>query len=400
MVVVGGGLAGLTAAVVVARAGRSVTVLESRNRLGGRARSDRRGRFLFNQGAHALYLGGAGHRILVELGVEPAGGPPVADARVLIDGNIRRLPTGPGRLLASGILGLRDKAELARVMRSLPRLDPSRWAGCTAGEWLDRHVSGERGRSLLEALVRLGTYVNAPDLLSAEAALTQLRLAMTGGVTYVRGGWGSLIDALVRTGGAGVTVRTGTPVGTMPDAPAVILAPGSPDAAARLLGTDFDTGPTAFASCLDLGVTRAPGHGFVLGLDRPEHLSDHTVVADPPLVGENQVAVMRYLSPEEKPDPADTRAGLDEMVARVGISPTDIVEEMWRPRMRAVSAFPTAAVGGFAGRPPVAHTDRPGVFLAGDWVGPVGFLADASIASGYRAGRAAVEHLEHRALTR
>jgi hypothetical protein len=43
--------------------------------------------------------------------------------------------------------------------------------------------------------------------------------------------------------------------------------------------------------------------------------------------------------------------------------------------------LPTAADGGFAGRP---ATQVPGVanlFLVGDWIGPEGFLADASLAS-------------------
>jgi hypothetical protein len=41
------------------------------------------------------------------------------------------------------------------------------------------------------------------------------------------------------------------------------------------------------------------------------------------------------------------------------------------------------------GRAPVELVDAPGVLLAGDWVGPVGLLADASLASGAEAGVAA-----------
>ncbi|HTZ10385.1 MAG TPA: hypothetical protein VMB72_15035, partial [Acidimicrobiales bacterium] len=44
---------------------------------------------------------------------------------------------------------------------------------------------------------------------------------------------------------------------------------------------------------------------------------------------------------------------------------------------------------GLAGRPPVAVPGRPGVFVAGDWVGPVGLLADAALDSGRAAGEAA-----------
>ena len=44
---------------------------------------------------------------------------------------------------------------------------------------------------------------------------------------------------------------------------------------------------------------------------------------------------------------------------------------------------------GFAGRPPSAVPDVPGLFVAGDWVGPDGLLTDAVFASGRAAGRLA-----------
>ena len=53
-----------------------------------------------------------------------------------------------------------------------------------------------------------------------------------------------------------------------------------------------------------------------------------------------------------------------------------------------------AAGGGLAGRPGVAVPDRPGTFVAGDWVGPEGHLADAVLASARAAALAAVAHRE------
>jgi hypothetical protein len=44
---------------------------------------------------------------------------------------------------------------------------------------------------------------------------------------------------------------------------------------------------------------------------------------------------------------------------------------------------------GLAGRPSVAIDDQPGLFVAGDWVGGHGLLADASLSSGSAAGQAA-----------
>ena len=53
--VVGGGLAGLTAAATLAQAGRPVTLLEGTGHLGGRARTRRRDGFGLNLGPHAVY---------------------------------------------------------------------------------------------------------------------------------------------------------------------------------------------------------------------------------------------------------------------------------------------------------------------------------------------------------
>ena len=49
-----------------------------------------------------------------------------------------------------------------------------------------------------------------------------------------------------------------------------------------------------------------------------------------------------------------------------------------------------AESGGMRGRPTVTDSGVPGVFLAGDWVGPAGHLADASLASAEAAVAAAV----------
>ena len=57
--------------------------------------------------------------------------------------------------------------------------------------------------------------------------------------------------------------------------------------------------------------------------------------------------------------------------------------------MVVTGAIPTAANGGLAGRPGAEVPGLPGAFVAGDWVGPVGMLADAALASGAHAGRLA-----------
>jgi hypothetical protein len=66
-----------------------------------------------------------------------------------------------------------------------------------------------------------------------------------------------------------------------------------------------------------------------------------------------------------------------------------VVERRFLPRMVAASALATAGSGGVAGRPGPEVAGSPGLFVAGDWVGPEGWLVDASLASARAAARVA-----------
>jgi len=54
-------------------------------------------------------------------------------------------------------------------------------------------------------------------------------------------------------------------------------------------------------------------------------------------------------------------------------------------------AVPMARTGGLTGRPAVDTLAMRNVYLAGDWVGSEGMLADASFASAQRAARLVVQ---------
>ncbi|MBC8077946.1 MAG: hypothetical protein H7Y32_17850, partial [Chloroflexales bacterium] len=64
-----------------------------------------------------------------------------------------------------------------------------------------------------------------------------------------------------------------------------------------------------------------------------------------------------------------------------------LVKRVFLPHITACGALPTASSGGFAGRPHPQVAGLANLYLAGDWIGPEGFLADASFASARQAAR-------------
>jgi phytoene dehydrogenase-like protein len=74
VIVIGGGLSGLIAATLMARAKVPTLLVEKAAALGGRASTRDKHGFKFNLGPHALYRKGQLSRTLGELGVAPAAG--------------------------------------------------------------------------------------------------------------------------------------------------------------------------------------------------------------------------------------------------------------------------------------------------------------------------------------
>ncbi len=393
--VIGGGLGGLTAAALVARAGRSVTVHEGRRGLGGQAATDDHDGYRFNRGPHALYVDGEAARVLRSLGITPSGRSPATRGAQMVDAErIGVAPGGPISLLRSPLLGARDKLSLARVLSGVDRLVPSSVASLTVDEWVDGVTDRPRVRRILHTVIRLATYANVPGVMSAQVALVQVRLALGGGVLYLDRGWQQLTTALASR--QGVEVVNDERITELPDAACVIVAIGGPHAATALTGAEFDVGPPAEVSVLDVGLNRPPRHDFVLGVDPPMYLSDHGFPSGMTPTDRWSVSVAEYLAPTTRPD----RERLRSFLTHAGIAADTIETERYLHRMPAVTAIATAAGGGLSGRPTGVVADLPGVFVVGDWVGPRGHLLDAVLASAQDAALAAVAHLERRPVAR
>ncbi len=366
--------------------------MERSGRLGGLAVTDDREGFLFNQGPHALYRGGPAEAVLGELGIKVDGGVPPAKGRVVIGGRSEIAPAGALTLARTRALGAKDKVQVAGVLARLPKIDASVLGSTSVSEWVGESVSGARARALLHGLCRLATYVNDPDRLSAEVAVRQMQLALGPGVFYLHGGWQSLVDQLMLALKSlpNVTIETSSTVDVLPSNSAVIVAAGGPTLASKLLGRPFDVGPPAVVSCLDLGLRRPPAHDLVIGADNPFYFSNHSAVANLAPPGQFHATVVQYLGADDEPD-GDAMGSFAE---HAGVRQDDVVVRRRLHHMTTVSAIATAELGGLAGRPSVEVDGRQDVFVAGDWVGSEGHLADASLASAKTAALAALRYLD------
>jgi phytoene dehydrogenase-like protein len=414
-VVVGGGLAGLTAATYLARAGRRVTVIEKASEVGGRAATQLKDGFAMNLGPHALYCAGAAQRVLAELGIQVTGRvPPTSGGFAVRDGRLHTLPTGFVSLLTTSILDLPGRLEAGRFLASIGRIDTAPLARVSARAWMDERVRSPAVRGLLAMLFRVSNYAADFDRLSAGAALAQLELAVRANVRYLDGGWRTIVAGLRQAAlDAGAAIVTGARAeevlvdggrttgvrladGTVVGAHAVVVA-ASPSAASALVPGSASLAAFAAraipvkAACLDLALAKLPRkNGLVaLGVDRPLYLSVHSASARLAPEGAALVHLAKYLGgPEPEGDPeAELEALMEEV--QPGYRQV-LVDRRFMPSLVVSNALVTAADGGLAGRPNAAVPEVRGLFVAGDWVGAEGMLADATVASARVAAKLAL----------
>jgi phytoene dehydrogenase-like protein len=404
IVIVGGGLAGLAAACYLGRAGRSVALFEKASVLGGRGRSQDRDGYIMNIGAHAVYEKSAAAEVLRELGVRFTSGSPQGICSAL-GGKLYEAPVGPLSLLRTGLLDRAEKWEAAGALLDLTRLDPAEVANVTLAEWLDRKTQRPRVRKLIEASVRTATYTNAPDQLSMAVAVEQTRQAM-GTIHYVDGGWQTLVDGLANTArSTGVRLVTGVGAtsveriedgytvrldnGTTYRAASVVLALPPRDASRLVdgghnttLGRWAEADVPVKAAILDLGLRRLPrpDNRVVMDLDRPLFLTVQSEFSKVAPAGRTLLYAIKYKRPGEPSDAEADRKMLEEWL--------DLTQPGWREEVEQRSYLPdmtiyhglaSVAQGGTAERPAPEVPGTPGLYVAGDWVGPRGILAAASL---------------------
>jgi squalene-associated FAD-dependent desaturase len=274
VVVVGGGLAGITAAIALRETGAQVTLLEARPRLGGATSSFSRGGLVIDNGQHVVlrcctaYLG-----LLARLGMTGA-----VTMQDKFDVTVLS-PTGRARLRRTGLPGplhmttalagygfLTPAARLRAVVAALAmtRLDPANpeLDGRRLGDWLAARWQDDRSRRVLWDLFTVSALNVAGDDANLALAATVVKTAL-------------------------LSSNDAADIGV----PAVPLGDLHGRAGADLLGR---LGATVRKSAKVVAVEPQPGGGFVVrlasrgergeGSTGPEIAADAVVLAVPPAV--------------------------------------------------------------------------------------------------------------------
>jgi hydroxysqualene dehydroxylase len=272
-VVVGGGLAGLSAALELVDAGHEVTLLEARPTVGGKVQTlpEREGDpepppdngqhialGCFTDYLEFLERIGSGDKIR-RLPLELT----VIDER----GRSAKIGYGVGPLLRYRHLPLRDRLRIAVLVARLPRLEARQSE--SFGEFLRRHGQTETAIDRFwEVFIRPGLNLRTDEVDAETARFTVLRGLRSGraasDLVLPAAPLGRMHgDAAIRAlEQAGARVQTGTRVDDLGDldADAVVLAL-PPDDASRLLGEDwtFDHSPIVSVHLLfDRVILRQP----------------------------------------------------------------------------------------------------------------------------------------------
>lgn len=369
--VVGGGFAGLTAAIACAEGGCKVRLLEAHEALGGRARSSP-GPYKANLGPHVIYKDGGFWSWLADRGLlPPYAGAPLSGIRFRWQGSARRLPP-LGSVPA--VLRLRGReAPVDRDFRS----------------WAAAH-GDERTAEMLSAAAGVYTFHHDPGELSAAFVWkhsVRVLLSPPPTARYLIGGWSALVGSLEgRLRQLDVEIETGHRVEELPSGPTIVAT--ELETARALLGDESLAWPSGDTVCLDLGLSRRRGDPFVVSdLDEAGWVERFSA-ADPSLAppGEELVQAQMPVRPGETTEATALR--LDRLLD--ASLPAWRERETWRRRQAMTARTGPLDYPGHSWRDRPAIDRGDGVFLAGDMVAAPGLLSEVSWASAVEASRLAL----------
>lgn len=372
--IVGGGLAGLTAAIACAETGAGVRLYEAHESLGGRARSSD-GLYKANLGPHALYKDGPFWAWLAQRDLLPMfAGLPLAPVRLRWQGQIRRMPP----------LGAIPATLRLRGRKGPVDVDFRSWVAAQAGEPLAAMLSAGAG---------VYTFHHDPGSLSAAFVWPRtVRTLLTPppAARYLIGGWNALIERLERRARQlGVAIEAGTRIDELPEPPVIVATELAQ--ARELLGDDALRWTSGHTVCLDIGMRRRRGDPFVVSdLDEAgwvERFSAPDRSLAP--AGEELVQTQMPVRPDESVERTTLRL---ERLLDASL-PQWRERETWRRRQVMDGRSGAVDLPGRSWRDRPAVDRGGGVFLAGDMVAAPGLLSEVSWASAIEASRLALQAL-------
>ncbi|MGG0176876.1 NAD(P)-binding protein [Gottfriedia acidiceleris] len=413
--VLGGGIAGLTASIYLAQAGKKVLLLDKASKLGGRGISNTIGDAHLNLGAHALYINCI--EILNEVGVNVSGKLPKFGGAFILGNQSNQLKIIEFfNLFLGNHLKWKEKMEFIRFYRHIRKMDLDEINHISLEEYLNRKITSLNVKNLILAFIRVATYTSNSEIISAGVAIGQLRSAK---VLYINEGWQSIVNDLIKKANQlGVTIQNSTVVskitGSYPNINLILkndtrintsclLSTINPIDLVKLIDEPISDSfiqkcnqmiPVK-AACLDLVMNGLPNPklNFALGVDQPWYFSNHSSVAKLSKEGESVVHVMKYLNSVNETDSSKDEEELESLL--------DLVQPGWREHVISRRYLPKLVVSNDIKKPfnkldnhfSNSEVGLEGIYIAGDWVGETELLLNASLTSAKNATKLINEKL-------
>ena len=415
IVVVGGGIAGLSVAGLLAVRGHRVTLIEKMFELGGRSIMQERDGFHLNYGAHAVYARdqSAMQKVLDTLAVRVDFVAPDLDmVRYITETGKETVPAVSlaGLLHTKLLPRFRDKAYFVYAILSILASAETSGDNVSFQEWLDRRNWTLATRNLLLHLVATNFFTERPGDLRASTVLRYYRrvLRTKHPVSYIVGGWGALVQSLrERLEKAGVQILEKTAITGLQfeqfelkrvqsrngvfEADIFVLC--APPTALKRLVADTPLSPFVVpyaaeepntALVYDVALTKRVRNDVSYVSD----MKRHVFITDPSLYdsscvpdGGQLLQAIAYTSA----DTADDEAVLTERRNDIE-SLYDAYYPGWREALAFSRVTDQAVVQGIGWgrdqkRLPTHFQDFPNVYFAGDWCAAAGSVSDVAFAS-------------------